>query len=132
MPKFSDRSLHRLTTCHTDIRRVLHKAIERGPDFTILCGHRDQEEQDKAFAEGKSQLRYPRSKHNKLPSLAVDIAPYPIDWNDLNRFRFLAGYVLGIAAGMDVGLRWGGDWDRDYEEKDERFRDMPHFEILSD
>ena len=42
----------------------------------IVCGHRNKEDQNKAFAEGKSKLKWPKGKHNKLPSQAVDAAPY--------------------------------------------------------
>lgn len=132
MPAFGKTSRARLVACHPDLRRVLEKAIERGPDFAVLCGHRDKEAQERAVAEGLSQTPWPTSRHNALPSLAVDIAPYPIDWEDWNRFRVLAGYVLGVADALGVRLRWGGDWDRDYSEADERFRDLPHFELMED
>jgi peptidoglycan L-alanyl-D-glutamate endopeptidase CwlK len=130
MPKFGKTSMKRLQTCHPDIARVLEQAIKNGPDFSILCGHRTQAEQDKVVADGMSKVAWPNSKHNSTPSMAVDIVPYPVDWNDTNRFRVLAGYVLGIADAMGISLRWGGDWSRDFSEKDERFRDMPHFELV--
>lgn len=132
MPRFSARSRKRLDTCHPDIQRVLLFAIEHGPDFAVLQGHRGKRAQTAAVAAGHSQLPYPRSRHNTRPSLAVDVAPWPIDWGDLNRFRFLAGFLLGAAAVMGIRLRWGGDWDRDFSEGDERFRDLPHFELLPD
>lgn len=130
MPKFGDASEARLATCHGDIQKVLRAAIVNGPDFTVLCGHRNRADQDKAVADGKSQTPWPTSKHNTVPSIAVDIAPYPIDWDDWNRFRVLAGYILGTADAMGIKIRWGGDWDRDYSEADERFRDLPHFELV--
>ena len=132
MPRFGTISLARLDTCHPDLQRVLRKVIEAGPDFTVLCGHRNQVEQDRAVAEGKSQARWPTSRHNTSPSGAVDIAPWPIDWDDWNRFRLLAGYVMGVADALDVKLRWGGDWNKNYAEGDERFRDLPHFELMED
>ena len=30
---------------------------------------------------------------------------------------------------MGVNLRWGGDWDQDFEVQDNKFDDFPHFEI---
>ena len=43
---------------------------------------------------------------------------------------YFAGFVKGIAKGMyNIDLRWGGDWDNDWEVKDNRFDDFPHFEI---
>ena len=81
------------------------------------------------FEEGFSKLQYPKGKHNQYPSLAVDVAPYPIDWKDRERFTYFAGFVMGIAASMGLTIRWGGDWDRDTELKDNNFDDLPHFEI---
>ena len=78
---------------------------------------------------GKSQLEYPKSRHNLVPSMAVDVCPYPIDWNDRERFSYFAGYVRGVAAGMGIDIRWGGDWDSDGEVKDNSFDDLPHFEL---
>lgn len=128
MPKFSQASKDRLETCHPDIQRVLNEVIQH-IDFTVLEGHRGEEKQNAAFEAGKSKLRFPQSKHNNRPSLAVDIAPYPIDWQDWRRFDLLAGYVLGIAAHMGITLRWGGDWDSDHDMKDQTFNDLPHFEL---
>lgn len=134
MPKFGKHSEARLLTCHPDLQRVLREAIIDGPDFTVLCGHRGQADQDAAVAAGLSKTPFPTSKHNAQPSLAVDIAPYPIDWNDHARFRALADHVMAAAARLGVRLRWGGDWDGDGKTRqdgdpDERFVDLPHFEL---
>lgn len=74
MPQFSTRSLETLGTCEQKLVNLMKKCIEE-VDFTVLCGHRSESEQDKAFAEGKSKLKYPASKHNAYPARAVDIAP---------------------------------------------------------
>ena len=99
-------------------------------DCTILEGHRGAARQNELFEEGRSKLKYPSSKHNDLPSRAVDVAPHPIDWDDLPRFYRFAGYVEGVALQMNIKLRWGGDWDRDWDLKDNRFNDFPHFELV--
>jgi len=102
-------------------------------DFTILEGYRGEEKQNEAFDTGRSQLRYPESKHNTFPCLAVDIAPYPIDWQDTERFVLLAGVIKAVAHSLEVSdlIRWGGDWDRDGQMTDETFRDYPHFELVN-
>lgn len=132
--KFGRHSLARLSTCHQDLQHVLTEAIATGPDFTVLCGHRGKAEQDAACAAGLSKTPFPTSRHNSLPSMAVDIAPYPVDWNDYDRFRALADHILLTAARLGVPLRWGGDWDGDGKTRsdgdtDERFVDLPHFEL---
>lgn len=98
-------------------------------DCTVIQGHRGQVSQDEAYRTGKSKLRYPQSKHNSLPSKAVDVAPFPIDWANRERFAYFAGVVKGIALAKGIALRWGGDWNRDGNTKDETFSDMPHFEL---
>lgn len=105
-------------------------------DFSVLCGHRGKVEQTRLFEERKTQVYWPDSKHNKTPSLAVDIAPYPIDWKDKGRFLFLAGAVHAVAAlllkqgQISHGIRWGGDWNRNGNFKDQNFFDLPHFELV--
>ena len=128
MPHFSDRSLERLATCHDNLQ-LLFREVVKHFDCTILQGHRGEDEQNEYFRTGRSKLQYPNSKHNQLPSLAVDVAPYPIDWSDTDRFYFFAGYVKGIADRMGISIRWGGDWDGDTQVRDQTFMDLPHFEL---
>lgn len=120
MPGFSDRSLEHLATLDPRLQAVLEKAIRRY-DFAIICGHRGKDDQDKAVREGRSKLKFPLSKHNQLPSLAVDVAPYPIDWKDIGRFKDLACVILETACRESIPLAWGGNW--------KSFKDYPHFEI---
>lgn len=129
MPSYSQVSRSRLATCDERLQRVFNVVIQHR-DCSILCGHRGQAEQDEALRTGKSKLGWPKSNHNALPSRAVDAAPYPIDWTDLDRFRVFAGFVLGVAAGMGITLRWGGDWDSDGTNRDQTFHDLPHFEVV--
>ncbi len=77
------------------------------------------------LAQGKSKTKY--SKH--LEGKAVDLAPYPIDWEDRDRFHYMGGMIRGIAKQLNVSVRWGGDWDGDGEVKDNGFDDLVHVEI---
>jgi hypothetical protein len=128
MPAFGKASQEKLATCDPRLQKVFNEVIKHF-DCTVIEGHRGEAAQNKAFAEGKSKLKYPQGKHNKTPSLAADVLPYPIDWNDTNRMRYFAGFVVGIAATMGIKLRWGGDWNQNTELKDNSFNDLPHFEI---
>lgn len=128
MPQFGNASRRRLQTCDARLRRVFEEAVEQF-DCTVLCGHRGEEEQNKAFEDGKSKVRWPDGKHNSNPSRAIDVAPYPIDWEDTRRFYYFAGYVMGVANKLGIKLRWGGDWDRDTEVSDNSFNDLVHFEL---
>ena len=120
MPTFSQRSVNELATLDDKLVSVLLKAIQRY-DFTILQGPRGEEEQNAAYEAGTSKLRWPHSRHNTLPSKAVDIAPYPIDWDDIGRFKDLACIILELCAMEGVKVRWGGNW--------ETFKDYPHYEL---
>tara|TARA_B110000495_G_C22850538_1_gene495977 strand:+ start:404 stop:799 length:396 start_codon:yes stop_codon:yes gene_type:complete len=130
MASFGKKSKERLGDLDPGLRTVLEDAIEL-TDFTVLETIRGKHIQDKLYAEGKSTLKYPESKHNSYPSLAVDIAPYPIDWEDSKRFVYLAGIIMGIAAKRGVKVRWGGNWDQDdVIIDDQNFDDLPHFEVV--
>lgn len=135
MPVFGKRSQERLAACHPDLQTVFNEVV-KSFDCSIVCGHRGEAEQNQAYEQGKSKLQFPESKHNTTPSLAADAAPYPINWNDRERFYLFAGYVLGVAerlyqdGAITHRLRWGGDWDRDTDVKDQRFNDLPHFELV--
>ena len=128
MPRFGKRSKNALATCDDRLVDVFNEVIKT-VDCSVLEGHRDQIKQNKYYEEGKSKVKYPKGRHNKYPSLAVDVAPYPIDWADRERFHLFAGFVLGIAKAMGITLRWGGDWDQDWTVKDNKFDDFPHFEL---
>jgi peptidoglycan LD-endopeptidase CwlK len=133
MPVFGQLSKERLETCDYDIQRLFNEVIKYW-DCKILEGHRGQEAQHAAFIAKpqRSKVDWPHGKHNSLPSMAVDVAPYPVNWNDYNRLYYFAGFVLGIAKMMKIKIRWGGDWDSDTEVSDNKFNDLVHFEKVSE
>lgn len=107
----------------------------------VIEGHRGKAAQDKAFAEGKSKLRWPSGKHNALPSMAVDLAPLyyeggaKIDWGDVVAFGRIMGAMQMEADRRGVRLRFGLDWDGDFRsvgrDPDEKFLDAPHVERVT-
>lgn len=128
MPSFSTRSRDRLSTADGRLQRLFEEVVGHY-DCTILEGHRGKEAQNRAVEEGKSHVRWPNGKHNARPSRAVDVAPWPIDWKNTKRFYHFAAFVQGYAACLGVKIRWGGDWDRDFDLDDQRFMDLVHFEL---
>lgn len=140
MPAFSKKSRAMLEQVHPDLQKVMEEAIKI-IDFSITEGARTIEKQQEYFKAGKSKTL--NSKH--LPkyfaeyarnySMAIDIVPYPVNYNDRERFCLLAGIVLGMAKLLrDKGIikseiRWGGDWNMNNITKDESFSDLPHFEV---
>ena len=126
MPQFSGRSLTKLKECHPLLQRLMTDAIQT-VDFSVICGYRGKDEQELAYQSGHSKLRWPQSKHNSTPSLAVDVVPYPIDWDDIAAFHMLSDAVkeswssIPEAERDGFELSWGGDW--------KKFRDYPHYEL---
>jgi peptidoglycan L-alanyl-D-glutamate endopeptidase CwlK len=126
MFKFGKASMRHILSLHEDLQAVLLEAIKTSKiDFCVYCGHRGEKAQNAAFNAGKSQLQYPASLHNKLPSMAFDFAPYyranpHIRWENESDFKKVAKHIMATAKKMDIKLEWGGDW--------ETFVDMPHIQ----
>ena len=124
MFRFGKRSKQRLKGVNPKLVNVLNELIKI-MDVTIIEGLRTEARQNELLAQGKSKTKY--SKH--LEGKAVDLAPYPIDWEDRERFHYMGGMIRGIGIKMGVDIRWGGDWDSDGEVKDNGFDDLVHVEI---
>ena len=128
--KYGKSSVKRLNSCEPKLQLLMKRVLEKSKvDISILCGHRNEEDQNAAVREKKSKVSFPNSKHNSFPSRAVDVAPYPIDWKNIERFHDLATLILDTAEEMEIELRWGGDWDMDGDTTDQTFNDLPHFEL---
>lgn len=123
MARFSNNSKKILSTCDNKIQLILNEAIKETPiDFTVVCGYRGEKEQNEAFKNGFSKLKFPQGKHNKNPSLAVDIVPYPKMWDASNEeWTKLSEHIKKIALKLNIKIRWGGDW--------KTFIDKPHWEL---
>ena len=128
MPRFGKSSKKRLLTCDDRLQKVFNEVIKH-VDCSVLEGHREKDRQNKLYEEGKTKVKYPNGRHNRQPSSAVDVTPYPVDWKDRERQTLFAGFVIGVASQMNINIRWGGDWDQDFQVVDNRFDDFPHFEL---
>jgi len=107
MYKFGKRSKERLKGVDARLVNVLNELIKI-MDVTIIEGLRSKERQQELLAQGKTKTKY--SKH--IQGKAVDLAPYPIDWDDREMFHYM-----------------GGDWDSDGDINDNKFDDLVHVEI---
>jgi hypothetical protein len=90
-------------------------AAQNVTDVTVLCGYRGEAEQEAAFKAKASKLHFPHSKHNIIPSRAVDLAPYPIDWGDREAFLALRGLVVRTAKKLGIKIRHIS-WDLPHTE----------------
>ena len=130
MPRFGKRSRDRLRGVDIRLVNVLNEVVKYF-DITVIEGLRSQARQNELVAQGKSKTKFGKHVQGK----AVDIAPYPIDWDARDDFHYLGGFVLGIATQMGLNIRWGGDWSdsslsqNQRTTKDNSFDDLVHFEI---
>lgn len=118
---YGSSSKKRYDTLHPKLQKVLIRVLTI-KDHSITFGYRTEQEQKAAFEGGFSNLEWPDSTHNGLPSTGVDIAPYPIVWTDTDDFCVLAGVVLAVAHELGIKLRWGGTWKKP--------KDYGHFEFV--
>ena len=116
--KLGTRSLQNLSGVHTDLVAVVERAIEiTEVDFTVIEGVRNINRQRELYKAGNSTTM--NSRH--LTGHAVDMVPWPVDWEDLARFEVMAHAMDTAAEELDIPIIWGGDWTS--------FYDAPHFEL---
>lgn len=126
--KLGQRSLDRLKGVNPSLVAVFKRACETMPfDVTVLEGLRTYERQQELLKQGATKVSV--SRH--MSGNALDIAPYPIDWNDLERFQIVAEHMFKAAEELGVVIRWGGTWERTFTKpvKWAKFLDAPHFEL---
>lgn len=124
----SPRSIANLEQCDERLRRLFYRVAAIMP-IEVICGHRSKIDQDVAFRNRRSKLQWPRSKHNRQPSLAADVCPLPIDWKNLEAFKRLARVVKFAAAELGIKVRHGADWDGDGQHGEPGEFDWPHWEL---
>lgn len=119
------KSSEKLKECHSDIQKLMRRVDEIYP-IQVICGHRNEADQNKAFADKKSKLKFPESKHNKKPSLAVDVVPDPdrnpktISWVDITQYEIMCLAIEAAADELDIEIKLGRDFS---------FKDYPHCEL---
>ena len=121
--------------------RLLFQEVDKEVQVEILPSTIRTLEQQKAyFAAGTSKTM--DSKHLILEGVrdfseAVDAGPYPFAWpvkghpdyeKNWWRLYFFAGVVVTHAKRLGIKIRFGGDWDSDFDLKDQNFFDGVHFE----
>ena len=128
------RSKSNLKGVHPDLVKVVERAITlTTQDFTVIEGVRTTQRQQELYAQGRTK---PGSKVTNADGVknksnhqakadgyghAVDIVPYPVDWNTTSKFRAIADAMKQAAKDLGVKMEWGGDWTK--------LVDLPHFEI---
>jgi len=135
------RSRQKLEGVHPKLIKVVERAIEiTKQDFMVTCGVRTKAEQQALYDQGRKTAGpivtwTMNSRH--LPAAdglghAVDLVPFPVDWNDLKKFDAIADAMLAAAKELKINLRYGGDWDGDGKRREVRESDSPHFELAAE
>ncbi len=126
MFKFSERSEQLLNTVHKDLCRLAHEVIKISPyDFSITCGLRGLEDQQKAFKEGKSKCDGIKNKSKHQSGKAIDIMCFDENGKGTWEKKYyiaVANVFKQKAKELKINIRWGGDFTT--------ICDMPHFELV--
>lgn len=137
--KLSQRSLNKLAECEEDLQILMEEAIKESPyDFGITWGHRSPVKQNELYQQGRTNpgkiVTYvdgyeKKSKHNYLPSLAVDIVAYvnsKVTWSP-PIYLEIGTHIMEVAEKLfeenkiKNRIVWGGHWHK--------FKDWPHYQI---
>ena len=133
MRSWGKQSQKVLSELDSRLVKYLDRALQEVADISLICGHRNQEDQMKAYFSGNSKLMWPKGRHNSLPSKAVDFQPYPMPKDKAKLWAalaYVAGRIIQMAAEDGVRIRWGGDWDSDGDLTDQNFDDLFHLEVV--
>lgn len=124
MPYFGRRSRQNLRTAHEDLQLLFNEVIKHF-DCSVKWGFRGKVDQNKAFRDGFSNLKWPKSNHNVKPCRAVDVTPWfpskpHTRWTDEMTFKIFGSFVMITAERLKIKIRWGGHWTKP---------DFPHYEL---
>ena len=144
---FSQLSLSRLVGVNANLVKVVNRALELSDiDFMVVEGLRSREECMINWGKGRNiadclkfgiPATYSKPNEKRVTALAnpfnskhatgraVDLAPLlsngQPDWNDLSKYRKLAGFMKQASKELNIPIVWGGDW--------KTLKDNPHFEV---
>ena len=117
---FSTKSKNILNSVNPKLQKLFNEVIKYY-DISIISGFRTVEEQQELFKQNRSRCDGINKISKHQTKNAVDIIPYPINWEDINKFYEVAGCIKTISNQQGLKINWGGDW--------KSFKDYPHWEI---
>lgn len=147
----SQKSLDKMNGVDERLQRAVKRAIQlTKQDFMVLEGVRTREQCMINYGKGRTiaqcvakgvPAQYANPNAAKVTWLndpfaskhcdgkAVDLVPYPVDWNDLKKFDAIAKAMLQAAKELGIPIRWGADWNSNGRPREKGETDSPHFEI---
>lgn len=145
---FSAQSQARLKGVHPKLVAVVNEALKImnewdaagavSCDIMVLEGVRTPQRQKELYAQGRTKpgkvVTWTLNSNHFINSKtgfghAVDLVPYPVDWNDLKKFDLISRAMFTAADRLNTPIRWGADWDRDGNIRERGESDSPHFEL---
>lgn len=139
MNKLGPTSTSKLCGLHPSLVSIVKRAIEiTSQDFMVLCGVRTLAEQKELYAQGRTKpgnIVTWTLKSRHLPAAdgfgrAVDLVPYPVDWNTNSKFDAIATAMFQASKELDTPIRWGADWNKNGIARERGETDSPHFELI--
>lgn len=137
--KLGNTSLNRLNGVHPKLVEIVKLAIQDSRvDFSVLEGVRTPARQMELYAQGRSKpgpvVTWVKTSNHFINTKtgfghAVDLVPYPVDWNDTKKFDEIARAMFDAADYMNTAIRWGADWNRNGKYRERGESDSPHFEL---
>ena len=147
----SQKSLDRMNGVDERLQRVVKRAIQLSKqDFMVLEGVRTRQQCMVNYGNGRTTAecvakgvpaQYANPNAAKVTWLndpfaskhcdgkAVDLVPYPVDWDDLKKFDAIAQAMLQASKELGIAIRWGADWNSNGRPRERGESDSPHFEI---
>ena len=142
-----------MNQCDARFKPILEDVLQF-KDCSIIEGHRTEDRQNQLYPKF-TKVKWPNSKHNKMPSEAIHVVPYIKGIGAITghssqaaklaammditvqqaqerireEFTYLAGAIIMCGRKHNIKIRWGGDWDRDGDIFDNNFDDLAHYEI---
>lgn len=107
--KLDESSLLLIADIHPDLKHIVQE-LSKEIEIVVKTGHRDHAAQVNAFNLGHSRYVWPNSKHNTLPSLAVDIVPKDAKPDDVYKFRDMCRRIERIADLAAIKIQLGRDF----------------------
>lgn len=131
----SDRSLQRISGVNPKLINLALLAIKRTPiDFGIayLGGLRTEAEQNQLFKEGYSKCDgYEKiSKHQMGNAIDVNVFVGSKLVDNKEMLCVVAGVFFACASELNINIRWGLDWNKNGDIRDNQFNDIYHFELI--
>ena len=129
MYSFGPASMEVYKQLHPGLQRYCDRVIKI-KDVSLICGYRGRAEQELAFKSGNSKAHFGESPHNYWPALAVDLVPWPTQFESKAELHVLNGITIAIASVDEFPITCGNDWDHDGDVDDETFHDSPHVQLI--